>query len=43
MNQDISGNKKLFWKVIKVNRGKMESSNRINNGNGRLALGEDEV
>ena len=35
MNQDVNGNRKLFWKK--------ESCSRINDGNGRLAQGEDEV
>ena len=44
MNQDVNGNRKLFWKeVSKVNGGKMENSNRIKDGNRRLALEEVEV
>ena len=44
MNQDVDGNRKLFWKeVSKVNGGKVESCSRIKDGNGRLALGKDEV
>ena len=44
MNQDVNGNRKLFWKrVNNANEGKGENSNRIKDGNGRLALGEDEV
>ena len=36
MNQDIDGNKKLFWKVgSKVNGGKEESCSRIKDDNGR--------
>ena len=41
MNQDMNGNRKLFWKeVSKPNEGKVESCSRIKNGNGRLALEE---
>ena len=41
MNQDVNGNTKLFWKeVSKVNGGKVENSNRITDGNGRLVLTE---
>ena len=44
MNQDVDGNKKLFWEeVSKVNEGKMESCSRIKDGNERLALGKDEI
>ena len=44
MNEDVNGNKKLFWKeVSKVNGGKVDSCNRIKDGNERLELGEDEV
>ena len=44
MNQDVNGNRKLFWKeVSKVNRGKLENSNRIKDGNGKLVLEEGEV
>ena len=40
----MNGNMKLLWKeVSKGNGGKMEISNRIKNGNGRLALEEAEV
>ena len=43
MDQDVRGNRKLFWKeVIKLNGGKGESCNIIE-GNGRLALEEVEV
>ena len=43
MNQDVNGNRKLFWKeVSKANGGKVENSNRIKDGNGRLVLKEDE-
>ena len=39
MNQDVEGNRKLFWKqVSKVSSGKLEGCNRIKDGNGRLAL-----
>ena len=44
MNHDMNGNRKLFWEeVSKANGGKMENSNRIKDGNGRLALEEAEV
>ena len=44
MSQDVDGNRKLFWtEVSKENGGKMESCNRIKDGNRRLALGEVEV
>ena len=44
MNQDVNGNRKLFWKeVSKANGGKVENSNRIKNGNGRLTLEKAEV
>ena len=34
MNQDLNGNRKLFWKeVTKANRGKVESCSRIKDGN----------
>ena len=43
MNQDVNGNKKLFLKkVSKTNGRKVENSNIINDGNGRLALEEAE-
>ena len=35
VKMDIDGNKKLFWKELtKVNRGKVETWNRIKDGNG---------
>ena len=44
MTQDVNGNKKLFWKeVSKLNGGKLENSNKIKDGNGRLILEEVEV
>ena len=44
MNQDVNGNRKLFWEeASKVNRGKMDNCRTIKNGNGRLVLGEVEV
>ena len=43
MNYDV-GEKRKFWKEMsKVNWRKVESYNRIKNGNGRLAVGENEV
>ena len=44
MNENVNGNKKLFWKeVSNVERGKVGSCNRIKDGNERLAQEEDEV
>ena len=44
MNEDMNGNMKLFWKeVSNAKGGKVESYNRINSGNGRLAQGDDEA
>ena len=44
LNQDVYRNKKLLWKEMsKANGGKVESSNRIKDGNGRLVLEEAEV
>ena len=44
VNQDVNGNRKLFWKeVSKANGGKVENSNRIKDGNGRLVREEAEV
>ena len=44
MNQDVNGNRKLFWKgVNKANGGKVENYNRIKDRNGRLVLEEAEV
>ena len=44
MNQDVNGNGKLFWKkVIKEDRGKVESCSKIKDRNGRLATGEYEA
>ena len=44
MNEDVNGNRKLFWKeVSNVKRGKVESCSRIKDGNGRLKQGEDKV
>ena len=44
MNEDVNENRKLFWKVRSIEKGgKVESCSRIKDGNGRLALGEDEV
>ena len=40
MNEDVNGNRKLFWKeVSNVKGGKVESCIRIRDGNGRLAQG----
>ena len=35
MNEDLNGNRKLFWY--------MEGCSRIKDGNGKLSQGEDEV
>ena len=44
MNEDVSGNCKLFWKKLSnVKGGKVESCSRIKSGNGKLAQGEDIV
>ena len=43
MKEDVNGNRKLFWKVINVKGGKVESYGIIKDGNGRLSQGEDEV
>ena len=44
MNEDMNGNRKLFWKeLINAKGGKVESCSRIKDENGRLAQGEDEV
>ena len=40
----VDGNRKLLWKEgSKTNGGKVENSNRIKDGNGRLVLEETEV
>ena len=42
MNQDVNGNRKIFWKeVSKANGGKVENSHRIKDGKGRLVLEEE--
>ena len=42
MNENVNGNRKLFWKeVSNANGGKVESCSRIKDGNERLAQGED--
>ena len=44
MNQNVSGNKKLFLKkVSKINGRNMDSNSRISDGNGSLAIREDKV
>ena len=44
MNEDVNGNRKLFSKeVSNAKGGKLESSSRLKDGNGRLAKGEDEI
>ena len=42
MIEDVSKNRKLFWKeVSNVKGGKVESCSRMKDGNGRSAHGED--
>ena len=44
MNEDINGNKKLFWKEVSdAKGGKMENCSKIKDINGRLTHGEDEM
>ena len=44
MNQSVNGNRKFVWEeVSKANRGKVENSNRIKDGNLRLVLEDAEV
>ena len=44
MNQDVSGNKKLFWKKVgKLNGEKVENCSRTKDENGMLGAGENEV
>ena len=44
MNENVNGNRKLFWKeVSNAKRGKVESCSRIKDENERLAQGENEV
>ena len=43
MNQNVNGNRKLFWKeIFNAKGGKVESCSRIQDGNRRLAQGEGE-
>ena len=43
-NEDVNGNRKLFLKEVSNAKGeKVVGCNRIKDGNGRLAQGEDEV
>ena len=38
MNEDMNGNRKLFWKEVSIAKGgKVESCSRVVDGNGRLA------
>ena len=40
MNQDVNGNKKLFWKeVSKAHGGKVENSNRLKDEKGVVGIG----
>ena len=42
MNEDVNGNRTLFWKeVSNVKGGKVETCSRIKDGNGRLVQRED--
>ena len=44
INQDVNGNRKLFWKeVSKGNGGEVKNYSRIKDRNGRLTLEEIEV
>ena len=44
MNEDVNGNRKLFWKEVNhVKGGKVENCNGIKGGNGRLAQIEEKV
>ena len=44
VNEDLSGNRKLFWKeVSNAKGGKVESCSKLKDGNERLAQGDDEV
>ena len=44
MNEDVNGNRKLFWKeVSNAKGGKVDSCSRIKDLNGRLTQREDEV
>ena len=44
INEDVNGNRKLFWKeVSNFKGGKEESCSRIKDVNGRLPQGEDKV
>ena len=44
MNEDVNGNRKLFWKVVSnAKERKVKSCSKIKDGNGRLAQGEDEM
>ena len=44
MNEDVNGNKKVFWKEVSNAKGrKVESCSRMKDGSRRLAQGEDEV
>ena len=40
MNEDVNGNRKLFWKeVSNAKEGKVESCGRVKDGNERLEQG----
>ena len=44
VNQDLNGNRKMFWKeVSKANGGKVENSRRIKDEDGTLVLEEAEL
>ena len=44
INEDVNGNRKLFWEeASNAKQGKMEYCNKVKDGNGRLAQGEDEA
>ena len=42
MNEDMNGNRKLFWKeVSNAKGGKVERCSRVKDGNGRLSQGKN--
>ena len=44
MKQDVDGSRKLLWKEeCKANGGNVKSCSRMQDRNGRLALGENEI
>ena len=44
MNEDVNGDRKLFWKEVRNAKGrKVEGCSRVKDENGRLAQGEEEA